>query len=329
MRALGKWLIAPSLISASIVCSALAIEIAIRFLFPQFDTSGHVQFSQSIGPVAIGAPGTTQRQIKNTGDFDVMVTFNEAGFRDRHLPKEAGPGTIMAVGDSFTFGWGVEESVRFSNQLEKIIGHPVINIAAPTDFIGYRRLISYAIEKGATTSQIVVGVCMENDLSLYSNANLSSESKNFSSIKEWLIAHSATYFLFTTAVHNNKWLKSLAVRTGLIKENLSAIERPHYSPELVAASINNILALIEGFEARILIIPSRALWTGSIEQRMDTAQLHDAFLRELLKRNVHVIDLRPFMEKSGDPLSFHFNNDGHWNAKGHRLAAELLGASFH
>jgi hypothetical protein len=30
------------------------------------------------------------------------------------------------------------------------------------------------------------------------------------------------------------------------------------------------------------------------------------------------------MERSGEPLAFHFKNDAHWNERGHALAAQLL-----
>jgi hypothetical protein len=37
-----------------------------------------------------------------------------------------------------------------------------------------------------------------------------------------------------------------------------------------------------------------------------------------------MLDLRPLLEAGGAPLAYHFNNDGHWNARGHALAAEAI-----
>jgi lysophospholipase L1-like esterase len=37
-----------------------------------------------------------------------------------------------------------------------------------------------------------------------------------------------------------------------------------------------------------------------------------------------VVDLRDRFEQSGNPLSYLYANDGHWNKEGHRLAAEAL-----
>jgi len=37
-----------------------------------------------------------------------------------------------------------------------------------------------------------------------------------------------------------------------------------------------------------------------------------------------MLDLRPLMEAGGTPLVYHFNNDGHWNARGHALAADAI-----
>ena len=71
-----------------------------------------------------------------------------------------------------------------------------------------------------------------------------------------------------------------------------------------------------------VLIPSRALWVGAGRDRED--RLHRRFLAALQARGIDVLDLRPLLEAGGRPLSFHFANDGHWNAEGHRLAAEAI-----
>jgi hypothetical protein len=37
-----------------------------------------------------------------------------------------------------------------------------------------------------------------------------------------------------------------------------------------------------------------------------------------------VVDMRNRLEAGGNPLSYHFANDGHWNPAGHQLAAQAL-----
>jgi hypothetical protein len=74
----------------------------------------------------------------------------------------------------------------------------------------------------------------------------------------------------------------------------------------------------------VLIIPSRALWTGSEDGRATARRVHAAFLDALSREGIHVIDLRPAFEAEGAPLSYHFANDGHWSPKGHARAADVL-----
>jgi hypothetical protein len=49
------------------------------------------------------------------------------------------------------------------------------------------------------------------------------------------------------------------------------------------------------------------------------------FVSLLRESGVSVVDPRSAFERDGNPLSFHFAEDGHWNARGHRLAGAVLG----
>ena len=39
---------------------------------------------------------------------------------------------------------------------------------------------------------------------------------------------------------------------------------------------------------------------------------------------LNVLDVRPMMEASGDPLGCYFKTDPHWNARGHAIAGREL-----
>lgn len=54
-----------------------------------------------------------------TGEFDFTADINSLGFRDREFALDRGDETrILAVGDSFTYGWGVAADESFPKLLE-------------------------------------------------------------------------------------------------------------------------------------------------------------------------------------------------------------------
>lgn len=67
------------------------------------------------------------------------VRTNSRGLREKEFDMEAEPGTerILVVGDSYTFGWGVNRSKRFTDLLEERLNedsetqHQVINAGIP------------------------------------------------------------------------------------------------------------------------------------------------------------------------------------------------------
>ncbi|MCB9881198.1 MAG: hypothetical protein H6834_05360 [Planctomycetes bacterium] len=74
-------------------------------------------------------------------EFDVPVQINAFGFRDRELGERKPEGTfrILALGDSFTYGYGVHAADSYPKQLERLLdarfperSHEVINMGCPS-----------------------------------------------------------------------------------------------------------------------------------------------------------------------------------------------------
>lgn len=303
----------------------LAFELAVRLFFPAFDPSGQFRFAyDSGGGLMLGQPGTIARQRKNTGDYDVAVRINARGLRDDKDVAQATAADIAVVGDSFAWGWGVEAPERFSDQLQSLSGRRVFNISTPTDLAGDRALIAYARRLGGRFGTVVLAICMENDLREYGPPRGDDADPGMSgeSLRDWLERHSAGYLFFTTAVHQTPWLKAPAVRLGLITPNLEGIARNSYSEAAIDSSARTVAELAKSDRLIAVIIPSRALWVG--DNRAIEDRVHKGFVAALAGLGVDIVDLRPLLEAGGQPLAYHFANDGHWNARGHRLAAEAL-----
>ena len=327
------------ILGSATALSLLLCEILIRTLLPRFDPSGRVTLYQSSDQpdLYLGPRNAQLRMTKNAGDYDVSVSFNALGLRESKDYYGSDPSSYFVVGDSFSFGWGVEEDDRYSNVLQSILRVPVYNISAPSaNLRSYGTLIRYAARHGAHIRRIVVGVCMENDLANYDQGDppvvygatngtpdVKSRLSHLLNIAKNKLAHdSAIYLALTTVVHQSASLRALAVRHGLITDNLAGMYRNEYFQPAIDSSVALLRHLDEQFETIVVIVPSRGLWVGPNRQEED--RVHTAFVASLRAAGVSVLDLRPVMESSADPLQFHFRNDGHWNREGHRLAAQQI-----
>lgn len=108
-----------------------------------------------------------------TDEFDVVYRCNDRGFRDernfRELEQSAGvqPIRVVAIGDSFTEGFGVASTVAWPTELEKILRRKnpsaqVLNLGisggGPNE---YFEVFEYAL--GLHPSFIVVGFFVGNE----------------------------------------------------------------------------------------------------------------------------------------------------------------------
>ena len=326
-------------VAALLVSTSVAVfvaECSIRLALPAYDPAGHVtwQHHPKAGTV-LGQPRTTARQIKNSGDYNVSVQFNRHGFRDQQDVSRGTQRDIYVVGDSFTFGWGVEERERFSNVLAELLGKRVFNLAAPINVDGYAKLFPYAEALGAVFGRVVLSLNMIDDVQSYpaqgakappppqtSQAPLPAGNLfSLMTIKQFLIRESAFYFLMTKSLNHVQPLRRLLIRIGVI-ETINEVASGQPDRKSIDITADRLAALDRRYDLTVLIIPSRGLWVGA--RQSETRDVHDLMVGALQERGVIVIDPLPELEKGNNPLQYHFRNDGHWNPRGHRLIGEML-----
>ena len=101
---------------------------------------------------------------------DVRVTYNERGLRDRPiLPKAAGEYRILALGDSVTFGWGVDQDKTFAARLEPLLQgrlhRPVRAINSGVGGYNTVQEVTYFKQKGiALQPDLVMLTYVKNDI---------------------------------------------------------------------------------------------------------------------------------------------------------------------
>lgn len=313
-----------SLFLISIACGLCILEIGIRIILPVFIPAGDVSYYYNSEGVPLGKKKSFGRVYLSSGDFDVIVHFNQYGFRDHHDIKHGREQDVFTVGDSFTYGQGVCEQERYSDLLEYILRIPVYNIAVPTHIRGYRRLVKYAEENGVPIKNLIIGICMDNDIIDYESpsvADVNLGSIWIQNLKFFLIRHSAAYNAIADIVHRNRFLRIRAKCMGLLSEKKT-------DNTALISSVQEVEHLAWKYNALIVIIPSGTLWmTQSVRGLLDSKEskrVHNEFVSALRQRNLNVVDLRSDFEESGNPLQYYFRHDMHWNKSGHAKVAEVI-----
>ena len=313
----------------------LLMEFGVRLLFPFYNPATQVPLHFTTNGIALGTPLQTARLVTPKGDYDLLIRFNEDGFRDSKNLREATEADWFAVGDSYTMGWGVQEAERFSSQLEQSLKTNglkarVFNIAIPDNIIGYQLLLKYAESRGPKVRHLIVGVCMENDLKDYTDGK-SDWDPGFKpaeavplkeTLRYWFKRHSALYTAISFSAQRLPLAKRFLERVGVARDIYHLTGRNEWNEKVLQTSSDELAKLVAGRAALVLIIPSRFLWQGS--NQATEKRIHEAFVRMLRERGLHVVDVKDALEATGNPLNCYFKSDSHWNAKGHTIAAGEL-----
>lgn len=109
----------------SFLLTCLALEAGLRLCHPvglhptdTFLQVGPTPEDPEAGKVALVANTVARHR---TEEFDFAVRINARGLRDRDMPYRKPPGVyrILVLGDSHTFGWGVDLEQTYAKRLEQ------------------------------------------------------------------------------------------------------------------------------------------------------------------------------------------------------------------
>lgn len=124
-----NFLVNLSLLILILILLLFFIEISFRIFLPQITFDELEENSPAMYRESdfIGfelKPNIVERHFVED-EFDVTVKTNSLGYRDNEFSNN--PKRILVLGDSFVFGWGVENNEVFTEKLEEKIDHEVIN----------------------------------------------------------------------------------------------------------------------------------------------------------------------------------------------------------
>ena len=290
--------------------------------------------------LAIGKPGFDGYLAQNNGDFRAHISINKFGLRNPE-PVTVANNRIWVIGDSMTFGWGVEQNEMYSSVFARLSNYPTYNIASPgTDVCGYQALLD-RMPDNLKPRAIIVGLVLENDIYPYdckaraerhwaTPKEKKQEAWSILRIKGFLSKHTALYNFGAIALKRVNFIREALISVGLVNRshryNVSITEdKLKQSLDRTTVELVKLRAMLSpDIPFVVLLVPGRfeIINSDSFYQR-----IRQGMLKTLGDQNISAVDpFSRFMKL--DFFDTHFAHDGHWSKKGHALAAEALAEWF-
>ncbi|NEO81414.1 GDSL-type esterase/lipase family protein [Moorena sp. SIO4G3] len=284
---------------------------------------------------------------------DAVINTDNNGFRN--LGRDYADSNLYFVGDSFTWGWGIDREKTFYGILESELNHPTITLGIPGyGFEQYQVLFKEWVSKYKPKTVI---------LCLYAN-DLEAVKPLEEMKKTYQILGAAEYetldwyqksliykfiikkgllnllkMLFTAKearngliLHNQRYMTYQLVGTS--RDYLGSADRIQ-----VENALSQIIDITQENQIDLLIFCIPTKESTYIEEYAQLFPRRIDYMRNYLRneevgyqqlcqlaqeKKVPCVDLtKAFREKSGE-AKLYFNLDSHWNVAGHQLAAKLI-----
>ncbi len=297
-------------------------------------------------------------------EFETTIQVNSLGYRQHEFKPHKGQGLrILVVGDSFTFGYGVEEpdsyprvierqlaEVRTGNELPPV---EVINAGVPawwTDaYYLYLKEYGLALEPDL----ILLGLFMGNDIdgpdarsALWSRVDAAGlplqigstntqiekgrrvRVKRRSRWKIPLLRDSHVFQLLYTAQRNMRRALKPTIKARSLYQAL-------YSPQTnaivktVRKLIGAMARLSQEHRARfaVVMLPERGQVSAASQAahgELDFDKPQRLFAEFFTQQNIAYVDLLPILRAAADHTALYFQYDSHFSVAGNRLAGREI-----
>lgn len=323
---------------------AVLSEILLRAFMPNWREYHSGRFMTVVnaaggGIMGIALPGFDGWFAQNNGDFRVRIRINDAGLRNDE-PVAAADGRIWVIGDSMSFGWGVERNESYAQILADTLKYPTYNVATPGSGVCGWQAIYGRMPENLRPAAVVVGLTIENRVVAYDClAAAQSAPKRgqdysylFSSIgiKWFLTEHLALYNFITVSLKRIGLVEKALESVGVIAP--AHLVRYHQDEAGIAKAVSTTADEIRRLRAMapadrpflVVLFPAR------FEIRNDDShyrRLRVELAAALAARGIQTLDLFSDFKVVGFEAT-HFAHDGHWNVTGHRLAGRAIARWF-
>jgi len=272
------------------------------------------------------ADGRTYFVHRGGGPTSVL---NSLGFREREIaPKSASRYRIAIVGDSFTFGQGIEERERFSNLLGASLGsqYEVLNFGNPGNNLPqHLDVLGQALR---VSPDFVLLQLYINDFEVLSMVRPQAHPLlPWPTLDYWLLRSSVVYDLL-----NDSW-GQVQEASGMVESYSHYMERNLRDPD--SPNSREAFGLLRRFveQARAAGVPSGTVLfpnPGFLNKNYPFGYLHDRVRAVCVEQGIRCLDLRAaFAASFRNPQAMWVSRfDPHPNARANSRAAQEILATF-
>jgi lysophospholipase L1-like esterase len=281
-------------------------------------------------------PGQSGRFAKK--QFDTSVTINSRGLRDREYPLDRveGKQRILVLGDSFTWGFGVEQEEIFTEVAETQFQHVEVINAGVSAYSPDQELLWLQDEGIRYRPDLVLLVLSGNDVwgnhqqvisfvygkpryrldvdGVLQLENVPVPKPRASvSLRHWLRQRSSIAQLLISALERVRY-RMTARNEKPVTESLGKADRQPFP--LTLALIREIEQVAAAGGARLAIVTNNIYWT-----RWPDGDYSD-FVGQLRAAGYPVLDIDSLPEYEKSQLQI--PGDRHWNVEGHQLIGRAI-----
>jgi hypothetical protein len=283
-----------------------------------------------------------QEGIFETPQFRTFVRINENGLRDRQHSYERQNDfkRILVLGDSFAWGYGVEESERFSQLLEASLDVEVIN-AGVSGYSTDQELLWYRNEGIKYETDLVILMLAGNDVgdndrelvsTIYYKPKFVLEEGQLA-LKGYPVPKTSPQGMFIYSLSQRSALAYFLVQRyfdllslyGNIKAHSNHTNSPapdinaeRESFGLTIALIDEMRNIAKSRNAKFMIVTTDRWWNYPGEET------YKDFVTIMQSEGFLVLDVESM--PGFDREEMLIPDDGHWNQSGHEFVTEKIKA---
>jgi hypothetical protein len=353
-----------AVVAITLIFTVGLLEGALRLFAPQITQPvTRDMFDIDRGARFRNKPGASV--VHDSGELHATYTINSQGVRGTQVygPPPPDRTRLLCIGDSFTFGWGVEAGQAFPallNAGKSAAGLPIESINAGVIGYGTSHEVAWMHEYGwgLQPKIVVAGFFVGNDVTdvmrdmIYNKTNtpeqqavvdmvwrLKGQGSQQSDVETWLKGNSHAY-VFLNKIYSRLMPAPPKQQPDMTNAayNYLKQEPPERATgwKTTLSLLNELHWKAEQYGATFVVVAIPA------KEQVDTTAWQDMqkpfgltaadLDRELPQQRlaawsaqsgVPVIDLLPGFRAAANP-HLYFNADPHWTPAGHALAAQLI-----